>query len=61
MIICVQRFRTVKLVSPKNYEIRLTNKLERTPPPWTRPTVVMECNVVLNIQTLISLNTLSAV
>jgi hypothetical protein len=30
MIICVQRFRPLKLVSPKNYEIRMKNKLERS-------------------------------
>jgi hypothetical protein len=41
----------VKLVSPKNYEIRLKNKLER-PPPWMRPRTLMECNVVLEHTTL---------
>ena len=46
MIISVHGFRPVKLVSAKNYEIRLNNKLER-PPPWMTPRTVMECNVVL--------------
>jgi hypothetical protein len=51
MIIWVQRFRPVKLVSPKNYEIRMNNKLER-PPKWMRPRSVMECTVVLEDTTL---------
>ena len=42
MIISVHGFRPVKLVSAKNYEIRLNNKLER-PPPWMTPRTVMEC------------------